>query len=577
MIALLRAARAWRLADLLANLGEPGPGPTTRLGAAADLGVVDIALDSRQVVPGTLFLALPGGATHGMAYTQHARSRGAVAVLAEPSGDWNGLALAEASARLGLPVIPVPGLARLASLLGDRFYGEPSAHLEVIGVAGANGKNSIAHFLAQTLAAETRCALTGTLGTGFPGDLGPAAQPDALSVQDTLARLRSQGAQAVAMAVSDRTLARESAAAVRFRHAIVTRLRGDEQAVGRLLRTPGLASAVLNTDDAQGTALPFELAEGCKLALYGMGPRPPSGWRCDLWVGLRGLTPLRRGLRLHVLAHGPEGTSEGKVEVGVLGACNAANLLAVLAVLLARGLTLASALHALARVQGVPGRMEGFGGAQAPLVAVDSARTPEALGLAIANLRRHGAGRLITVVGCRGKSNPAQRPLMGATAEAASDLVILTDDNPGGEDGDAILSEMLQGMRSPAQVRRVRQRALAIRIALTLAGPADSVLVAGKGHETTQDMGDLKVRFSDRAQVVQALTEWKGRGQATVCDWEGRGQATVCVEPEPFCQRQNAAERTTAREGGLGDAPGLGRGYAVGSAPTLCSWTGGAR
>jgi UDP-N-acetylmuramoyl-L-alanyl-D-glutamate--2,6-diaminopimelate ligase len=211
-----------------------------------------------------------------------------------------------------------------------------------------------------------------------------------------------------------------------------------------------------------------------------------------------------------VLSSGPDGTDEGEVEVGVLGTFNAANLLAVLAILRSRGLALAPALHALAKAQAVPGRMECFGSEDAPLVAVDSARGPRALERAIGNLRRHGRGRLITVFGCAGECDAGQRPLMGAVAEAGSDLVIVTDNNPGGEDGNAIVSGILSGMRHPDQVRVERQRGLAIRIALTLAGSADSVLVAGKGHETTQDLGELKVRYSDRAQVMQALREWTG-------------------------------------------------------------------
>jgi UDP-N-acetylmuramoyl-L-alanyl-D-glutamate--2,6-diaminopimelate ligase len=143
-------------------------------------------------------------------------------------------------------------------------------------------------------------------------------------------------------------------------------------------------------------------------------------------------------------------------------------------------------------------------------VAVDYAHTPDALGEAIANLRRHGRGRLITVFGCGGGHDRPARPRMGAVAEAGSDLVILTDDNPRGEDGDAIVAEVLAGMSRPETVQVERSRGLAIRRALALAGTDDTVLVAGKGHETTQDFGELKVRFSDRAQVVQALREWTG-------------------------------------------------------------------
>jgi len=509
MMALRSRGHVWRLVDLLAGFAV--------VDAGAEVGVGEIALDSRDVVPGTLFLACCGSSAHGMASAEHARGRGAVAIAAEPTPEWDQAALAQAAGRLGLPIVAVPGLAHRASALADRFYGEPSAGMEVIGITGASGKTSVSHFLAQTLAAQTRCAIVGAIGVGFPGDLAPMthASTDAVALQDTLARLRTRGAQAVTMALSARMLAQGSAAALRFSHAIVTNLAGgdldDPGAAERLLAcAPGLRWAVLNADDPFSAGLLATLDPGVGVALFGLSPRPPAGWRHDLWIGLSELTPMRRGLRLRVLSNGPDGTDEGEVEVGVLGTFNAANLLAVLAILRSRGLALAPALHALAKAQAVPGRMECFGSEDAPLVAVDSARGPRALERAIGNLRRHGRGRLITVFGCGGECDAGQRPLMGAVAEAGSDLVIVTDNNPRGEDGNTIVSEILSGMRHPDQVRVERQRGLAIRIALTLAGSADSVLVAGKGRETIQDLGELKVRYSDRAQVVQALREWTG-------------------------------------------------------------------
>jgi UDP-N-acetylmuramoyl-L-alanyl-D-glutamate--2,6-diaminopimelate ligase len=535
-------ARAWRLADLLDGFAEVGRG--------GDLAVGDIAADSRQVVPGALFLAC-AGPTHGLTFAAHARDRGAVAVAAEPTHEWDDATLGDTAARLGLPVIPVPGLAAVVGALADRFYGAPSAAMEVIGVGGISGKNSVSHFLAQTLALEAHCAYLGTIGTGFPGDPNPLAplgeapgatgHYDAVQLQDALARLRARGAQAVAMALSTDSVARGCIGAVRFRHAVFTNLGGGPAGQAEpaavvpdaapLYGSPGLRWAVFNADDPGSGRLIARLGPGSRVALYGQCPRPPAGWGHDLWVGLCALTPLRGGMRLGVRADGPTGSEEGEVEVRVLGTFNAANLLAVLALLLARGLTLDPALRALARVRGVPGRMERFGGEDAPLVAVDAAHTPDALDRAMAALRRHGTGRLITVFGCAGGLNGSQHPLMGAAAEAGSDLVIVTDDNPRGEDGDAIVAGILSGMRRAERARVERRRGQAIRIALTLAGRGDSVLVAGKGHETTQDLGELKVRYSDRAQVVQVLREWKGRDQATVCAPQGSGSPGRRQEP----------------------------------------------
>ena len=503
MMAQRSPAQAWPLADLLAGFAE------VDALQGAHLGVLALAMDSRRVIPGTLFLACQGATAHGMAFAEQARQRGALAIAAEPAGVWDLGTLTDAGARLRLPVIPVPGLSAQASAFADRFYGEPSAHLEVLGVAGVRGKTSVSHFLAQALSRQFPCGLIGNLGWGFPDGLVPAGAANAVALQETLAVLRAGGAQAAALVLPSAD--RRQTAAIRLRQVIFTQGPasgvGGGQGAGRPSNLSGLTWAVLNADDPNTGTVLADLDPGVRVALYGLSEQAPEGLRYDLWVGLSALTPNRRGLRLAVVTSRPEA---GEVEVTVLGTFNAANLLAVLALLLARGLALRPALQTLARLQGVPGRMEPFGGDDAPLVAVDYAHTPDALGEAIVNLRRHGRGRLITVFGCGGEYGRPARPLMGAAAEAGSDLVIVTDDNPRGEDGDAIVAEILAGMSRPESARVERSRGLAIRRAMALAGAADTVLVAGKGHETTQDFGELKVRFSDRAQVVQALREWSG-------------------------------------------------------------------
>lgn len=512
MMALRSATHAWRLADLFAGVVE----------VDTELHVGALAMDSRRLVPGALFLACPGAATHGMAFADQARQRGVVAIAAEPTSDWDLPALAAASTRLGLPVIPVPGLAGLASLLADRFYGEPSAHVEVIGVVGAKGKTSVSHLLAQALSRQLPCGLVGNVGVGFPGDLAPAVVLDAVSIQETLAELRADGAQAIALGVPP--MDPDKIAAVRLRQAVFTTFlshdrrngfdlaSGAAESIHRLLRTPGPTWAVLSADDPASVEIVADLGPDVRVALYGLSRQAPTGRRCDLWVGLHSLIPSRRGLHLRVLTSVPANAEdeEGDAEISVLGTFNAGNLLAVLALLLARGLTLRPALHTLSRMQSVPGCLECFGGEDAPLVAVDDAHTPGTLQQAIANLRRHGSGRLITVFGCGRGHDRYSRGLMGAAAESGSDVVIITDDNHRDEDGTAIAGEILAGMTHPDRARVEHSRGLAIRIALTLAGTADSVLIAGKGHDSIQDLGEIEARFSDRAQVVQALREWTG-------------------------------------------------------------------
>ncbi|AGA91800.1 UDP-N-acetylmuramyl-tripeptide synthetase [Thioflavicoccus mobilis 8321] len=511
MMALSYRLPAWTLSGLLAGL-VPWRG-------GADPQIAGLTLDSRCVGPGTLFLACQGRTAHGLAFAESARRAGAVAIAAEPTADWDEAALVDLAARLRIPVIPFPELGRRASALAGRFFGVPSRDLEVVGVTGTNGKTSVAHFLAQAISAEARCGLIGTLGVGFPGELVEDGHttPDPVTLQQQLAGLRTAGARAVAMEVSSHALDQGRAAAVRFREAVFTNLTRDHldyhgdmvhygEAKRRLFAAHGLEWAVLNRDDDFTSEILGGLRPGVARALYSLEPHPPAAGMCDLWVCARTIEPRPRGLRLTVAtSHG-----EGTLEAGLIGRFNAANLLAVLAVLLARGQPLVQALRALAQVHGVPGRMECFGGEGAPLVIVDYAHTPDALEQALANIRQHAGRRVLTVFGCGGERDRGKRPLMGAVAERLSDSVILTDDNPRGEDGADIIAEIRAGMANPSAVRVERQRALAIRLAIALADRRDAVLVAGKGHETIQDMGDLKVRFSDRAQVVQALREREG-------------------------------------------------------------------
>lgn len=513
MMALPRAGRAWRLADLLAGIAEPPPG---------DVLIGGLGLDSRALGPGDLFLACRGGARHGLDFADEACRRGAAAILAEPDERWDPETIAGLGRRLRLPVVPVAALGRQASALAHRFYGAPSAALEVIGVTGTNGKTSVTHYLAQALAPQLACGIIGTLGSGFPGDLAPSTHttPDPVRLQETLAWLRARGAGAVAMEVSSHALDQGRVEAVRFRYAVFTNLSRDHldyhgdmaayaAAKARLFQKRGLAWAVLNQDDPLSAELQAGLAPGVRVACYGTRPDAVAPAGCDLWVLARAIEPLPAGLRLHI----ETSVGSGELEVGLLGRFNAANLLAVLALLLARGHVLEAALRELARVQGVAGRMERFGGDGLPSVVVDYAHTPDALEQALLALRGHCRGRLTCVFGCGGERDRGKRPLMGAIAERLADGLIVTDDNPRREDGGVIIDEILAGMQRPEGARVERQRGLAIRLAIATASARDLILIAGKGHETTQDMGELKVHFSDRAQVQQALAERRGSGR----------------------------------------------------------------
>lgn len=522
----------WSLDALLAGIAPPGQ-------VLPPVPVLGLALDSRQARAGSLFLATQGERAHGLDFARELSKRGLAAIVAEPGERWSLAALEALAADLGLPVIAVRHLGARLGEIAARFHQDPSAALEVVGITGTNGKTSVSHFIAQALASEARCGLIGTLGQGFPGALSATGMttPDALRLQEVLAELRDHGAEAVAMEVSSHALAQHRVDAVHFDYAVLTNLTRDHldyhgsmaayaQAKARLFSQPGLRWAILNAGDAFSVELLATLAPEVRVAWYSLDPSlDPVGdlpaaarGRCDLLVWARELEHLGRGLRLSIAARGGSlgvETVQGRLETGLLGRFNAANLLAALALLLARGMAFDNALHALARITGVAGRMECFGTADEPLCVVDYAHTPDALEQALAALRAHTQGRLAVVFGCGGERDCGKRPLMGEVAARLADQVILTDDNPRHEDGDAIVAAILAGMKGlgeslPAHVEVERQRALAIRRALLRAGPGDALLIAGKGHETEQDMGELRVRFSDRAQVMQALREWRG-------------------------------------------------------------------
>jgi UDP-N-acetylmuramoyl-L-alanyl-D-glutamate--2,6-diaminopimelate ligase len=376
---------------------------------------------------------------------------------------------------------------------------------EVLAVLGDDAAAGVAHLLAQALGAELRCGLVSTLGCGFPGALGtpPVSDDCRGDLGETLADLGRQGARAAVVELGPDRPWSADLARLRPTHAVLAGALDGAGDLDPIREWPGLAWLVIGSDDPLDRQTLRRLPTAPRIATVGETARSDGGQA--LWVRAARTGQTTNGLRVEI----ESSMGSGILAVPLLGEAQGRQLLAVLAVLLSRGLPMQRALRELCRARGVPGRMEMFGGNGAPLVVVDHARQPDALEEALTDLRRHGARRVITVVGCGGDRDRAQRPRMGAVAQRLSDALILTDDNPRGEDGAAIIADILGGLTHPDGVRVERQRGLAIRRAIALAGTGDAVLVAGKGHEHIQDMGELKVHFSDRAQVVEALREWR--------------------------------------------------------------------
>ena len=489
-----------RLAELLPN--------EVKLSQGGEVSIRGLALDSRGVGPGYLFLACKGHDHHGLQHLADARARGAVALLYDPEGAASHMPLPP-----GMPAVAVPDLGMKASAIAAKFYGDPTAHQRVLAVTGTNGKTSVSLITAQSLSEKAKpCGVLGTVGFGAYGKLEAPTHttPDAVSTQAWLARFRDQGLGHVSMEASSHALDQGRVDGVHLEVAVFTNLtrdhldyHGDMRSYGaakrRLFERPGLKYAVINLDDPFGRELAATLPASVKCIGYTLeGRDSPRGWT------LKGTNLVlgSGGVSFDVASE----AGRGRVESRLLARFNAENLLAVQGALLALGFRFEEALHALDRARTVPGRMECFGGGRSQaLVVVDYAHTPDALEKALQAARGHTRGKLWCVFGCGGERDRGKRPQMGAIAERLADRIVVTDDNPRGEDGDAIVAEILAGIQDHSRVTVERDRARAVERAVRVAQPGDVVLVAGKGHETEQVIGTQKLHYSDR-EIAARLT-----------------------------------------------------------------------
>lgn len=468
-----------------------------------DVVISGLVMDSRRIEPGDAFVAIAGFGTHGLAFAEQAEEKCASAILfdaSKPSAEYPAPAAA----------IGVPDLRARMGGMADHFHGEPSAAMTTIGVTGTSGKTSTVQLLAQALELRgVRSGTIGTLGAGLYGDVQPTGftTPLVLQTHALLAELRDAGARAVAMEVSSHALDQGRVDAVHFAIGVFTNLtrdhldyHGDMEAYGaakaKLFAWPGLRAAVVNLDDDYGRRLYASLPP----TLQGIGVSARGA--ADAEIRATGVVLDVSGMTfdLHI------GGDTHRVHSPLLGRFNVDNLLVVAGVLQSMGEGVDAIVDALQKLQPIPGRMNRLGGHDGlPLVVVDYSHKPDPLEQALQSLRGHLRGRLTCVFGCGGERDAGKRPQMAAIAERLADRVVVTDDNPRGEDGDAIVADILRGFEKSEAVVVQRDRAAAIARAVGEAGPDDIVLIAGKGHETYQEVAGVKHPFDDGVQARRAL------------------------------------------------------------------------
>ncbi|HTH93793.1 MAG TPA: UDP-N-acetylmuramoyl-L-alanyl-D-glutamate--2,6-diaminopimelate ligase [Rhodocyclaceae bacterium] len=482
-----------RVNDILSGLATQG------------VTVRSLAADSRQVAAGDVFLAYPGELSDGRAHIDAALAQGAAAVVYEAK---------DASVHVtSAPNLAVENLRGVVAPLADTVYGHPSRDLWVAGVTGTNGKTSTTQWLAESFARlGKKCALIGTLGNGFPGELVPSPNttPNALTLQKALRGFLDAGAEACAMEVSSIGIEEGRVDATRFAVAAFTNFTRDHldyhgsmeayaEAKLKLFDWPDLRAAVINLDD------PFSVR-----ILGRIGGRVPCiGYTLD--EAQADVTECLSATNLGMHAGGVSFDVNGvSVRSSVIGRFNASNLLAVMACLRTYGFNLAEAADAVAGLKPPPGRMQVVdpvaGTKDIPLVVVDYAHTPDALEKVLITLREVAqarGGKLYCVFGCGGDRDSGKRPMMGAVAERNADDVIVTSDNPRTEVPDAIIAAIVAGMKKTPRVEV--ERAVAIRTAIDEATVNDVVLLAGKGHEDYQEVGSVKLPFSDLREAKSAL------------------------------------------------------------------------
>ncbi|CAL9606380.1 UDP-N-acetylmuramoyl-L-alanyl-D-glutamate--2,6-diaminopimelate ligase [Streptomyces sp. enrichment culture] len=490
------------LAELAGQLGVAVPDSTA--------GVTGITHDSRAVRPGDLYAALPGARAHGADFVTQAAGLGAAAVLTDPAG-------AERAAATGLPVLTVDDPRARMGELAATIYGRPGADLLQIGITGTSGKTTTAYLVEGGLRTVRSTGLVGTveMRIGDERIKSERTTPEATDLQALFAVMRERGVEAVAMEVSSHALVLGRVDGCVFDVAVFTNLSPEHmefhsdmedyfRAKAQLFTPKRSRLGVVNVDDEYGRRLAQEAT--VPVVTYSAEGHPDADWRAeDVRIGQLDSTFTVLG------PNGERITAKSPLP----GPFNVANTLAALVALAVAGLDPQTAADGIAAVPGVPGRLERVDAGQPYLAVVDYAHKTDAVESVLKALRKVTKGRLHVVIGCGGDRDTTKRAPMGAAAARLADVAVLTSDNPRSEDPLAILATMLQGAASVpvherGEVLLFEDRAAAIAAAVDRAGPGDTVLVAGKGHEQGQDIAGVIRPFDDRQVLREAIQNTQG-------------------------------------------------------------------
>ena len=479
---------------------------------APGIAISSIASDTRDVREGTLFLACRGERSHGLDYAAQAIEAGAAAIAYDAS-------TARKVPEIDAPLIPVDGLRGRLGEIANRFYDHPSQSVRVLAVTGTNGKTTVAWLLAQCLQRLGRtCGYAGTLGFGVD-ELGGGegmTTPDVVEFHRRLAMFRDAGANCAAVEVSSHALAQDRIDGVAIDTALFTNLtrdhldyHGDMQAYGEAKASLFLAAEparqIVNVDSNFGR----ELAKRCGRDVIRVSmdaARIDSGLP---HVVLRATASTGHGFDVSIASS----WGEGRFSLPLHGEFNIANAALVLAFLLSDGVPLDTASDALAAVKPPPGRLQRVDVDAGPTVFVDYAHTPAAVESALDALRPHCDGELWCVFGCGGDRDAGKRPLMGSVVERLADRVVVTNDNPRSEDPGQIIEAILGGLEAPGSATVIEDRGAAIAWTIGNAAAADVVLLAGKGHENYQVIGEQRRDFSDYGVAAASLAARKGHAE----------------------------------------------------------------